>query len=219
MGSFNSFVQKKVAGNGSIPVWLGVVSPLPVGGALASKFCKAGMFIPAGTPVNLNEGVITPMTAYEVVAVDSTDHIITVKGNGLILPEAGDCMMILGTTFATTGACAAVSSIAPAATAGQYDITMTDGKVDSATAGKYLVFADASAAAASGKSMKAQPNGYLYNDIAIDAAVDGVTFSGIGASGAVVRNHAEGILINNTPAAIVKTQMKEAVPGVEQINY
>ena len=35
---------------GSVPVWLGTVSPYPIGGTLAPKYAVPGAFIPAGTP-------------------------------------------------------------------------------------------------------------------------------------------------------------------------
>lgn len=222
MSSFNAFTQMKRVAGASVPVWLGVVSPRPVGGTLPAAYCKAGTLIPAGTPVHFDEAnrVITPFATWEVVSVDSTYHVITVKASAFgILPAANDYLGIVGATFATTGAAGKVSAVAANATAGQYDITLTTNALDGATAGQFLAFSSAEAAGASGKSLANQPNAYLYNDICIDPAVPGVSYDYIAASGAVVDFHGEGILIKRTPAAPFAEQMKAAVPHVIQVGF
>lgn len=221
--SFNAFTQK-VRGNAgqSVPVWLGVVSPRPVGGVLAEAFRKAGMLIPAGTPVCYDEanGTITPFAAWKVVSVNSSTHAITVEGNAFgVLPAAGDYLGIVGATFATTGAAAAVSTVAAGSTAGQYVITMATSAIDGATAGQYIAWSSATSAGASGKSLANQPNGYLYNDICIDPALAGESYDYINASGAVVDFHGEGLLINRTPGAAFAAQLKAAIPNVIQVGF
>lgn len=218
MSSFNAFVQKTKQGNNTTPVWLGVVSPRPVGGKLNAAFCKAGIFVPAGTPVNLDGGILTPFYGWEVVSVDSSTHAITVKGNEYgIVPAENDCLVGVGSTFATTGAVAKVSSVV--ASGANLVITMTDDKLDSKTAGDVIVPSSATSAATSGGAIKYQPNGYLYNDIAIEVAKAGETMTEVAATGAVVDFHGEGILINRTPAAPYAAQMKVAVPNVAQVGY
>jgi len=223
MSSFNAFTQKKRTGyNGGVPVWLGIVSPRPVGGTLATAFCKEGILIPAGAPVYFDEAnkTVTPFLAWEVVSVDSSTHAITVKANDYaILPAANDFLGIVGTTFAATGAAGKASSVAAGATDGQYVITMTDGKLDGATAGSFLAASAATAVASSGASLANQPNAYLYNDVCIENLLPGESYDSKKASCAVVDFHGEGILINRTASAPFKSQMKSAVPAVIQIGY
>ena len=222
MSSFNAFVQKVRANAGqSVPVWLGVVSPRPVGGVLTAPFRKAGILIPAGTPVHFDEaaGTIAPFAAWKVVSVNTSTHAITVEASSLgVLPAAGDYLGIVGATFATTGAAAAVSTVVAGATEGQYVITMASA-IDGATAGSYLAWSSATSAGASGKSLANQPNGYLYNDIYIDALGAGEAYEYINASGAVVDFHGEGLLINRTPGAPFAAQLKAAIPNVIQVGF
>lgn len=220
MSTFNAYVNGTAAKGGSIPVWLGVVSPRPVGGVLASAFAKAGMFIPAGTPVKLASGTLTPFVGWEVVSVDSTNHAITVKADPTgVLPAANDFLGIVGNTFDATGAAGKVSSVAAGATEGQYVITLTDGKLDGATEGQFIAFSSADAVATSGKSLAVIPNGYLYNDIYIEEERLGVTFGEIAATGGVVDFHGEGLLIKRTGYAGLKAQLKAAVPNVVLVEY
>lgn len=223
MSSFNAFVQKVRANAGqSVPVWLGVVSPRPVGGVLTAPFRKAGILIPAGTPVHFDEAArtIAPFAAWKVVSVNTTSHAITVEASPLgVLPAAGDYLGIVGATFATTGAAAAVSTVVAGATAGQYVITMASAAIDGATAGGYVAWSSATSAGASGKSLANQPNGYLYNDIYIDALGAGESYEYINASGAVVDFHGEGLLINRTPGAPFAAQLKAAIPNVIQVGF
>lgn len=221
--SFNAFTQK-VRGNAgqSVPVWLGVVSPRPVGGVLAEAFRKAGILIPAGTPVHFDEAerVITPFAAWKVVSVNTSTHAITVEASPLgVLPAAGDYLGIVGSTFAATGAAAAVSTVAAGTVEGQYVVTMATAAIDGATAGQYLAWSSATSAGASGKSLANQPNGYLYNDICIEPLLEGESYSYINASGAVVDFHGEGLLINRTPGAPFAAQLKAAIPNVIQVGF
>lgn len=56
------------------------------------------------------------------------------------------------------------------------------------------------------------PNGYLYNDIYIDAVAD--TDVNNAATGAIVMHHAEGLLIDRTEFASIKATLQENIPGV-----
>ena len=223
MSSFNAFVERVREGSyQSVPVWLGVVSPRPVGGTLTAAFQKPGMLIPAGTPVYFDEAnrTIAPFANWEVVSVNTSTHAITVKANAFgVLPAANDFLGIVGATFATTGAAGKVSSVAADATAGQYVITLTDAKLDGATAGQFLAWSSADAVAASGKSLANQPNGYLYNDIFISPLLPGQTSVQDTASGAVVDFHGEGLLIKRTTGAAFAAQLKVAVPNVIQVGF
>lgn len=199
---------------------MGTVSPRPVGGILASAWCTEGRLIPAGAPVQIASGTITPFVAWEVVSVDSTTHAITIKASTQyadVLPVADDILTPVGATFATTGAAGKVSSIAAGSTDGQYVVTMTDSKLDAVTAGSYIAYSSATAVAASGKSLACQPNAYLYNDIAIDKLLPNEEFVSKAASGAVVDFHGEGILIDRTNGYAFKSMLKAAIPNVIQV--
>lgn len=216
MNSFNVFTQKSKTIGGNVPVWLGTVAPVVAGGTLVAKWCKAGVLIPAGTPVHYNdaERAITPLAMWEVVSVDASAHAITIKA-GTVAPEVNDVLTPVGATFDTTGAAGKVASVAAAAN-GNIVVTMTSSQLDSMTPGKVLSLA-AGNAAASGASLAFKPNAYLYNDICIESLEAGQEADSIAASGAVVRFHGEGILIDRTPAAGFAAQMAAAVPGVAQI--
>lgn len=214
MGSFNSFASKGAISGNTVPVWLGVVSPLPVGGVLAAAWAKAGAYVPAGTPINIANGVITPFVTFKVTASTAgTDvHTLTVKPSiaGYKLTTA-DFVQVVGSTFAATGKASAISAITEAD--GVQTITVTDANIDATAVGTILALSSATAAGSS-KALAAQPNAYLYNDICIDANAD----ANIAASGAAVVAHNEGILIDRTAAASVKAQMAAAVPNVIQVN-
>jgi hypothetical protein len=53
------------------------------------------------------------------------------------------------------------------------------------------------------------PNGYLYNDIYIDKVGTDTA-----ATGAIVVNHPEGLLIDRTEFASIKATLVEKIPGV-----
>lgn len=225
MGSFNSFGQKKLAGYGSTPVWLGVVSPKPVGGVLASAFAQAGAFFAAGHPICLSGKTITPLMGYKVVKV-------TTSGDNKVIdvapmygfeaePTTSIFLMKMGAKFDTTAKAWNPDSVAASTETGaKWAITVAAANIDVPSVGDYLVISSATAEGSS-KSMANQPNAYLYNDICIEALQSGESYvsGSVAASGAAVDFHAEGILIENTPAYIVKSQMKSAVANVAQIEY
>lgn len=204
---------------GGVPVWLGVVSPYPVGGVLAPKYAVPGAFIPAGTPINLTDKVITPFVGWEVVSVDAGSHAVTVKAGNLgFLPGADDIIGVVGDSLSATGAAAQLVSVTAAEEPGQYVFTFADANLDTVTAGKILTPSAASAAGASGNAIAAVPNAYLYNDIRIPVAEAGETFEDTAATGAAVMSHGEGILIDRTPGAGIKDMLKSAIPNVIQVN-
>ena len=205
MSTYNAYSNRQTEVGGSIPVWLGVVSPIPVGGKLASAFANPGAFIPAGTPMELKAGVATPFSGYLVKAYTtaSTDSVITVVPFG-------------GAAFGATGKAwnpDAVEVNSEDNTA--FDITVATANIDVVAQGDVIAISSSDAEGSS-KSLKVQPTHYLYNDVAIDPLVPGQTASNVQASVALVNFHGEGILINRTPASVVKVQMKAAVPNVIQ---
>lgn len=216
--SFNAFGKSgKNYDDPSVPVWLGKVRAVPVGGSFASKYIVKGALYAAGTPVQLDGKTIKPCLVYEAVSLSTgTDDTLVIKQNGSgIMPAVNDYLMKVGATFATTGKAAKVKTVAINAD-GNIEITVNTGKFDTINAGDAIAFSSATAEAGS-KSLEVIPNGYLYNDVYL-GDID-VTNEMAGASGAVVMYHGEGILINRTPAAPVKTQMAAAVPHVLQVNY
>ena len=222
--SFNAFgTVANDYENCHVPVWLGTVSPVPVGGVLASGFKVAGALYGAGTPVYYASKTITPLVAFKVVSLtagDPNDTVVVypcVYGKATIIPAAGDKLQKLGATFAATAKAAAVIAVTALTgdDAGKYSFTVAhSATLDSLEAGDYLVYS-AAASAGSSKSMANQPNGYLYNDIYF-GDID-VTAADAAATGAVVVHHPEGLIINLTSAAPFKAQMAAAVPQVYQV--
>lgn len=220
--SFNAFgSSRKEYGNPSVPVWLGKVRAVPVGGSLASAYIHKGVKYAAGTPAQLDGKTLKLLVFYEVVSLTTavspaTDDTLVVKVSETgILPAVNDFIQKIGATFATTGKAAKVKTVAINSD-GNIEITFATTKLDSVNAGDFITFSSATTEAGS-KSLACIPNGYLYNDIYFgDIDVEGEM---AGASGAVVSFHGEGILINRTPAAPVKALMAAAVPGVLQVNY
>ena len=107
--SFNAFGSESLETNQShIPVWLGVVGPVPVGGTLDKAFAKPGFLLGAGAPVNLSGKIITPFVAWEVVSntASGSNSVIVVKaaefGGVEIAPAADDLVQKVGATFAAT---------------------------------------------------------------------------------------------------------------------
>lgn len=224
--SFNAYGKaKREYSTLHIPVWLGTVTRVPVGGVLASDFVKPGLFIPAGTPINIDAKVITPFIAFPVVSFTadaSGDDTIVIKpvvmGDVEFLPAVGDKIMKLGATFAATGKAAAVKSVTAltGADAGKYSVAVVhSATVDTPSAGDAIVFSSATAAG-SGKSVANQPNAYLYHDIWLGDlnTSDSDTF----ATGAAVMYHPEGLLIDRTPGAALAAALKVAIPGVLLVN-
>lgn len=222
MGSFNSFAQMKATAEGcSVPVWLGTVAPMPVGGVLASAFCIEGALIPAGTPINLTNGVIKPFIAWEVVSAASAAKTVTVKANELgFVPSVNDILGACSTSNIDAAAKASkVASVAPGENEGEYVITFADANIPGvATAGQYIVYSNNAAAATSGAT-NVKPNAYLYNDICIEKAPAYATEANLSASGAAVAAHNEGLLINRTPGAAFKEMLAAAIPNVILIEY
>jgi len=228
--SFNAFGSANLnVGQSHVPVWLGKVQPVPVGGTLDKTFVASGMLLNAGFPVKLAGKIITPFYGWEVVsftaAVGSgtTDTLVIrplMIGGIKVLPAVDDLIQKVGSTFAATGKAGAVASISEiteeGATKGCYTITILhSATIDTPSAGDVVTLSSA-VSAGSSKSLKVQPNGYLYNDIYLGALEGDADAYTLAASGAVVMYHPTGLLVELTPAAAVKAQMAAAVPGVYQ---
>ena len=126
--SFNAYGQTAKNFGGSIPVWCGVVSPIPYGAVLDAEYVIEGALYKAGTPVEYNAATRTykPMKNAEDATIN--------------------------------------------------------------------------------------PNGYLYNDVYI-----GNLGENDAATGAIVMNHAEGLLIGNTEFADAADSLAEKIPGVHLV--
>ena len=230
--SFNAYgSETRELGQSHVPVWLGPVAPVPVGGVLASAFLRKGLLLGAGFPVNLTNKVLTPFVAWEVVSFTAavspaTEDSIVIKpavlGGVEIVPAADDLIQKVGATFATTGKAAVVASITAltGTDAGKYEIkVLHSATVDNLTEGDFIAISSATAAGSS-KSLANQPNGYLYNDIYLGDLDDSAAAKSahtIAATGAVVKFHKYGLLVDLTASAEVKAQMAAAVPGVLQV--
>ena len=228
--SFNAFgSESNQVGQSHVPVWLGVVGPVPVGGTLKKDYAQKGFLLPAGSPVNLTDKIITPFVGYEVVAftgagASDTYDTIVVKpadfGGVKVAPAAEDILQVVGATFDTTGAARAIYSstlITEGTNAGCYTVLVAkSANFGSLTAGDVLT-PSAGTAGASGKSIAVKPNGYLYNDIYFGALDGSANNYDLAATGAVVMYHHDGLLVELTPSGPVKAQMKAAVPGVLQV--
>lgn len=223
--SFNAFGSESLETSQShIPVWLGVVGPVPVGGTLDKAYAKPGFLLGAGAPVNLTDKIITPFIAWEVVSTSTSDSntIIKVKGaefgGAVIIPSTSDFVQKVGATFAATGKAAAVTAVEALTgdDAGNYNITVATANIDSVSQGDFIALS-AATAAGTGKSLKAQPNGYLYNDIYFGNLGGSAEDGTLAATGAVVMFHHDGLLVELTPSAPFKGAMKAAVPGVLQV--
>ena len=223
--SFNAFGSETLETSQShIPVWLGMVGPVPVGGTLDKAYAKPGFLLGAGSPVNLTDKIITPFIAWEVVSTSTADSntIIKVKGaefgGAVIIPSTSDFVQKVGATFAATGKAAAVAAVEALTgdDAGNYNITVATANIDSVSQGDFIALSSA-AAAGTGKSLKNQPNGYLYNDIYFANLGGSANDYTLAATGAVVMFHHDGLLVELTPSAPFKDAMKAAVPGVLQV--
>lgn len=152
----------------------------------------------------------------------SSDDVIVIKPANFgvdVLPAVGDFIMKVGSTFAATGKAAAVTAVTAltGADAGKYSVTVLHAAtIDSVSEGDLIALSSA-AAAGSSKSLAVIPNGYLYNDIYMGALEGDADAYTIAATGAVVKFHKYGLLIDLTSAAEVKAQMAAAVPGVLQV--
>ena len=228
--SFNAFGSEAMdAAQIHIPVWLGVVGPVPVGGTLKKDYAQNGFLLPAGSPVNLTDKIITPFVGYEVVAFTAatgseTYDTIVVKpadfGGVKVAPAADDVLQKVGDTFAATGAARAAYSstlITEGTNAGCYTVLVAHSANLGTLAAGDVLTPSAGTAGASGKSIAVKPNGYLYNDIYFGALDGSANNFDLAATGAVVMYHHDGLLVELTPSAAVKDQMKAAVPGVLQV--
>jgi len=201
MTTFNAYgTSAKEIGKTNKPVWLGVVTPHAVGGVLAENFRIAGAHYPAGTPVNLTAGILTPVLTLSVKAV-ATGKITVDPSEFNIAPAVGDKVQAIGES--TTAA--AITAVAPnSANADLLDVTVSLTGVS---------VGDAVAIMPSSETAYAAPNGYLYNDIYLG------DLSEANATGACVDFHGEGLLIDFTPAAAIKAVMKANVPNVVQVEF
>jgi len=228
--TFNAFGSEAIdAAQSHIPVWLGVVGPVPVGGTLKKDYARKGFFLRAGSPVNLTDKIITPFVGYEVVAFTAAtgseaNDTIVVKaadfGGVEIAPAASDVIQKVGATFATQGAARAIVSstlITEGTNAGCYTVLIAHSANLGTLAAGDVLTPSAGTAGASGKSIAVQPNGYLYNDIYFGDLGGSANEFTLAATGAVVKYHHDGLLVELTPSAAVKEQMAAAVPGVLQV--
>lgn len=197
--SFNAYGIGKQSMGGNTPVWLGVVTPVPVGGVLAEAYRKAGAFFAAGTPVNLADGVLTPLVLFKVKSVSG--NVATVICYSSVLPEVGESVKTLSAT-GSAGSANAVTAVKDNGD-GTADITLTT----AVSANNVLSL-----------NSNIVPNGYLYNDIRIAPLDTNETREEVSATGAVVKAHIDGILIDRTPAAEIASYMATKVPGVIQVN-
>ena len=180
-----------------------------------------GNALAAGTPVYADEQArtIVPLYTFKVLAVDTTHVTIKVAKNengttakvGMVLGVVGSDLTSAVSNVSTVSA---IDSSDP-----DFDILTVDAVADDGTA---FVAADDILAEFNGstKKVKVVPNGYLYNDIYLgnlDDSEAAVTAKTIAATGAVVKFHHEGLIVELTPSAALKAQMAAAVPGVLQV--
>ena len=205
--SFNAFGRTTDDfGNLTIPIWLRKVEPIPVGGTLDRDYLKAGALYQAGCPINIKDKVIKPFLVMEVTAV--ADGVLTVNVGGYgIEPAAGDYVQKVGSDLSNLGSAVAITAVAATETENVYKVTAA---LDGAAAGDVIVLSSSEEGAVA-------PNAYLYNDIFIGKDFN-VADETTAATGAAVMFHQSGILIDRTPAALIKAQMAAVVPGVYQHN-
>ena len=202
--SFNAYGKTRDEfGNLTIPVWLGkAVERVPVGGTLDRAYLKAGVLYQAGCPINITNKVIVPFVVMEVTAVESGKVTVNVGGYGIV-PETSDYIQKVAAKLATASAITAVEA---GANAGEYVLTTAA----TVAVGDAVVLSPSSAGAT-------LPNAYLFNDIYIGKDYDVASEETV-ATGAAVMYNPAGILIDRTPAGLIKDIMKSAVPGVYQHN-
>ena len=75
--SFNAYGQSAQELGGSVPVWCGTVSPIPVGAVLDAAFVTANALYKAGTPVEYNAatGTFKPMKNAEDTTVNPNGYL------------------------------------------------------------------------------------------------------------------------------------------------
>ena len=206
--SFNAFGKTRDEfGNLTIPVWLGNrVEAVPVGGTLNRDYLKAGALYPAGCPINLAGKVITPFLVMQVTAAEG--GVLTVNvGNYGIAPTTKDFVQKVGDSLSGLGEAMAITAVEETEEKNVYKVTAA---IAGVAANDIIVLAPSAGGAVA-------PNAYLYNDIYIGKEYD-VTEEETAATGAAVMYNPSGILIDRTPASLIKKQMAAAVPGVYQHN-
>lgn len=206
--SFNAYGRTRDEfGNLTIPIWLGNhVEAVPVGGTLDRNYLKAGALYQAGCPINIANKVITPFLAMEVTATE--EGVLTVDvGNYGIEPTTKDYLQKVGDDFSSLEGAVAITAVEETDKPHVYKITVA---IDGASEHDVVVLSPVAGGAVA-------PNAYLYNDIYIGKEFD-VTAEETAATGAAIMYNHSGILIDRTPAGLVKEQMAKAVPGVYQHN-
>lgn len=208
--SFNTYGNKRWEVNSGIPVWCGKVRPVTLGGTLASEYVVEDALYRAGTPVHLSadtHGVITPLISFTVVSGDGTTAVI--RPNGGTLPYVGLVLTKLGASFSATGASYAITAVtASASEDNAYEVTFG---TSLGTLSKDDILVEGASEGASA-APKVTPNGYLYNDICtsdIDPALGNAS-----ATGAVVKFHGEGLLIDRTSGAGMAELLQSLIPNV-----
>ena len=212
--SFNTLGSKAWDFGGNTPVWLGKVRPVPFGGTLKKAYLIQNALYQAGMPVNLS-GEITPVVAFKVTASSQpgsgTGDTITVRPCGNIVPSTDTVLMKLGADFTTAGAAYKPSKVVKnTSDPTLYDLSFTESQLGTIAVGDVLV-----EGASEGASIApvAVPNGYLYNDICLND-ID-VTDESACATGAVVKFHGEGLLIDRNPAgALLADRLQSLIPNV-----
>lgn len=200
--TFNAFGHAAREVGSHTPVWLGTVTPLPVGGSLAKAYAKRGLLLPAGTPILIKDKVITPALVYTVKAYASGVLTIDPSEHPGFTPAKDMYVKLVGDSFTSADGVKVTAAAANSGDSALLDLTAT---VAGAEAGKSVIVSAESSVS---------PNAYLYNDIHIgDEETEDA-----GASGAAVVSHAGGVLIDRTPASGIAAAMRAAVPGVVQVN-
>lgn len=212
--SFNAFGNGQKVVGGSTPVWLGTVTPVPRGGFLYPEMFVPGALYPAGTPVfySAEDRIIAPLPVFDITEYQSGSpyDTIKVKTYGFDL-KVGSSFRLVGSTFGEEKPSLTVEEVKqiPGGQEIKFAHTTMEGLYEGAT----VIYGDFDS--------EFCPNGYLYNDICISPDVDGSEEARMdgtsSATGAVVMYHAEGILIDRTPAAGIAEAMAKAVPGVLQV--
>lgn len=192
--SFNAFGQTNKVYGASTPVWLGTVSPTAIGGVLAEEYCFPGAFYPAGTPVRLENKVITPVAYVDITPIQEGSIYLVHEGGAI--PTPGWKVLCFGNNG---GKISASSILAVKKVSGGYEITV-EGKLSLPTC------------ALSPDEDVAVPTHYLYNDIFM-----GDIDENAAASGSCVNFHGEGILIDRTPGVYAAEYLQECIPHVAQI--
>ncbi|MGM9736955.1 MAG: hypothetical protein ACI3ZT_00915 [Candidatus Cryptobacteroides sp.] len=142
----------------------------------------------------------------QVTAV--AEGVLTVNvGNYGIMPTVNDYLQKVGNDLSAISAAVAITAVEATEDANVYKITAA---IEGAGVNDVVVLSPIAEGAVA-------PNAYLYNDIFIGREFD-VTAEETAATGAAIMHNPSGILIDRTPASLIKAQMAKAVPGVYQHN-